>query len=311
MTHRRVRFVTLTLALALATSVVGAQPATSFQQSEARTHFQTGAQHYQNGQYGQAIEQFETAYRLFPSPVILFNLAQAYRSDGRLSESVTTFRRFLTTSERLTPEQRRDVESTIAEIEASRASITFEVEPAGATLSIDGRAIGTLPLTRPLELQPGDHQVSIALTNYQTRRDNVTLQAHDQRLYTATLRPVAQNARITVTTTPTDATITLDGTDVSQGTATQVEPGTHTVVVTHEGYVQQSSSVRVSAFGSETANINLERQGRSIFTRPVFWAVVGGVAVVGVVLAIVLNPPQPTPIMGNVNPSVAQTIFSF
>lgn len=316
----RVNALSLSLALSLfslapavrAQPAQPAQPAQSFAQTEARTHFQTGARHYQEGQFTQAIEEFETAFRLFPSPVILFNLAQAYRSDGRLSEAVATFRRFLESAERITPEQRHDVETTIDEIEASRASLTFEIEPAGATLSIDGRQIGTLPLTRPLELTPGEHQVEISLANYQTRRDEVTLTAHQRRLYNATLLPVALNARLSISTTPPDATLTLDGAEIPQSQTPQpVAPGEHSLTVSRDGYLPQTRTVRVNALGSESVSVTLDRTRRSVFTRPLFWAIVGGVVVVTVGAILLANPPDPTPINGNTTPSVAQTVFSF
>ena len=70
-----------------------ANPTAAFQQAEARTHFQTGVGHYQAGRFTEAIAEFQTAHRLYASPVILFNLAQAYRSDGQLSSAIATFRR--------------------------------------------------------------------------------------------------------------------------------------------------------------------------------------------------------------------------
>ena len=45
------------------------------------------------------------------------------------------------------PGQRREVEDAISEIEANRAVITFEVEPAGATITLDGANVtGFVPI---------------------------------------------------------------------------------------------------------------------------------------------------------------------
>src|SRR5665213_1825026 len=69
-------------------------------------------------------------------------------------------------------------ETAVSEIESQRAVLSFEVEPAGGMLVLDGRAIGTLPLPRAMELLPGDHTIEIRLDRHVTRRDTLTLRPH-------------------------------------------------------------------------------------------------------------------------------------
>jgi hypothetical protein len=58
---------------------------------------------------------------------------------------------------------------------AARAA-TLEIEgPAGAAVTLDGRAVGTLPLAAPLTLAPGDHTVACALRGCETLTTRFTV----------------------------------------------------------------------------------------------------------------------------------------
>ncbi len=301
--------VTLGGATAWAQSPPGAQAA----QAEARTHFQSGARLYQSQHFDRAIEEFRTAYRLFPTPVILFNLAQAYREDGRLSEAVAAFRQFVVESPRLPDERRQDVETAISEIEAQRAVLRFEVEPAGAMLSVDGREVGTLPLPRGLELLPGEHTIALRLERHEPRSEAITLRAHEQRLYNATLRPTSQSARVVVTTVPEDAAIVVDGAEAGTGRVTRdLPPGDHTVTVSREGFRPYTRTVHLGTMASETMNVTLEARGHRLVSSPWFWAAVaGGVLLTGAGIWLATHPPEHSPIQGNTAPYVVQSVTSF
>jgi hypothetical protein len=303
-------FLAWALGVAVVPSAARAQRPSTFQQNEARTHFQAGAQHYEAGEFTQAVNEFQAAYRLYASPVILFNLAQALRSDGRLTEAVTHFRRYLDEAPRVTAEQRHDVEETIRELDTQRVTLSFEVEPAGATLLLDGRTLGTLPLARAVEVLPGEHTLVFRLDNHEPRTERIEVSARGQRMVNVTLRPTATSARLTVTATPPEAAIRIDDVELGAGRVEQsVAPGPHTVTVSREGYRPQTETVTVRPLGSETVNINLERVRRSIFSRPWFWVVAGGTLLAaGVGTWLLVSPPQATPVAGNSTPSVVQAI---
>jgi len=63
--------------------------------SEAGPHFQRGAQAYAIGHFDEAITEFESAYKLDPAPILLFNIAQANRHLGRKERALFFYRRYL------------------------------------------------------------------------------------------------------------------------------------------------------------------------------------------------------------------------
>ncbi len=290
-----------------------ADPAQALRQTEARGHFQRGGQFYESSDWAHAIEEFRAAFDLWPNPVILFNLAQAYRRDGQLSQATETFNRYLETAPNLTREQRAEVEESVREIQETRAVITFEVEPAGATVTLNGRDLGTAPIARNAEVLPGDYRVHAELANHEARDESFTVRAHEQRLVNLHLRPVDQNARLVVNVSPADANIVIDGESAGTGHAQrQVRPGTYTVTASRDGYRDDTRTVTVAQLHTETVGITLSPRTRSIVTRPLFWGIIGGVVAAGALTAIIIaSVSDPAPIEGNGNPSVVQTALSF
>lgn len=290
-----------------------ADPAEVLRQSEARAHFQRGGQFYQDSDWAHAIEEFQSAFAIWPNPVILFNLAQAYRRDGQLTQAIETFNRYVEAAPSLTREQRAEVEESVREIQDTRAVITFEVEPAGASVSLNGRDLGQSPIGRNSEVLPGEYRVHVELPNHEARDERFTVRAHEQRLVNVRLRPIDLNASLVVNVSPSDAHIRINEEDAGVGhVQRQVRPGAYTVVVSREGYRDETQTVNVAQLRTETVGITLRPRTRSIFTRPWFWGIVGGVVLAGAVTAIAVTAvSDPAPIEGNGNPSVVQTALSF
>jgi hypothetical protein len=288
-------------------------PVTQLRQNEARDRFRRGGTYYQNGDWAHAIEEFQAAYELWNNPIILFNLAQAYRSDGQLTQAVETFNRYLRETPNLTREQRAEVEEAVREIQDTRAVLSFEVEPAGATVTLNGRSLGQAPIARNVEVMPGEYTVHVELANHESRDERVTVRSHEQRLVNVRLRPVDQNARLTVSVSPSDAAIQINGEDAGRGSVSrQVRPGSFTITATRDGYAEETQTVTVAPLRTETVSIVLRPRTRPFYTRPWFWAVVGGVVAVGAGVGVVLaTTSEPTPIHGNGNPPYIQTALSF
>ncbi len=68
--------------------------------NKARELADKGRKHHEVGDYAAAVSAFKEAYVLAPSPSLLFNIAQAYRLDGKCDESAWMYRRFLDTDPR-------------------------------------------------------------------------------------------------------------------------------------------------------------------------------------------------------------------
>src|SRR4051794_36245020 len=104
-------------ATALALQLLWARPAGA-EVPEAKNHYDRGIVQYNLGHFTDAITEFEKAYELDPSPVLLFNLAQAYRQAGDTDRAIFFYRRYTTLAPNA--KNRGEVEKRIKELEELR-----------------------------------------------------------------------------------------------------------------------------------------------------------------------------------------------
>ena len=63
--------------------------------ARARAAFKSGSQHYNLGEFQQALESFRDAYRNYDDPSFLFNIGQCERQLGHKREAVREYRAYL------------------------------------------------------------------------------------------------------------------------------------------------------------------------------------------------------------------------
>src|SRR6478736_7599423 len=97
--------------LAFGTKEVRAQ-LTPQQKQEIHVHYQQATRAYDLGKYQEAVEQYQKVYEIDGDPVMLYNIAQAYRLNDQPQEAIHFYRRYLQRA----PEARNrdDVERKIA-----------------------------------------------------------------------------------------------------------------------------------------------------------------------------------------------------
>src|SRR5207302_9679691 len=99
----------------------------------ARQAVAEGRQHFDLGEYKEALESFKLAYRNFEDPKILFNIAQCHRQLGNKEEAVSFYRKYL--SKIPNAPNRDEVQATIDKLNAAlTAERTSKPTPRQGTL---------------------------------------------------------------------------------------------------------------------------------------------------------------------------------
>jgi tetratricopeptide (TPR) repeat protein len=101
--------------------------------------FDEGSEHYQKGQYDQAIRKFLEGWAASRDPVFLFNIAQAHRKAGRPREALAFFEHYL--REAPAAANRREVERAVAALRSG---------------PLDGTPLGEEPEPEPLAEEAAD-----------------------------------------------------------------------------------------------------------------------------------------------------------
>lgn len=68
---------------------------TSAAAKQAQNHFKQGKAYLDNQLYDDAIRELDTAYKLYPLPAMLFNIAQAYRLKGDDEQALVYYQQFV------------------------------------------------------------------------------------------------------------------------------------------------------------------------------------------------------------------------
>lgn len=127
----------------------------------ARDHYQRGLELANRGEYGAALAEFDQAYAASPNYAVLYNIGQANVGLGRARPAIDALRRYLKEGDgEIPPARRAEVEQQVALLESSFVSLTITTAPTGATVSVDGTAVGTTPLASPVRVTAGTHVVS-------------------------------------------------------------------------------------------------------------------------------------------------------
>jgi hypothetical protein len=137
---------------------------------QAKASYDQGVAAYNAGRFADAVELFLAADRTVPSAALSFNVARAYEQLKMTALALRFYRDY----------QRREAGPPNANTEAATLRIaaleralmesgvqqlTVVSVPAGASLSIDGKALGATPWTG--ELTPGPHQLLLASSGYE------------------------------------------------------------------------------------------------------------------------------------------------
>ena len=156
------------LAVVVATqagTVFAADDPEAERKARASEHLKRGAELIDAEDLPGALAEFETAYRLVPSPSIQHNFGIVYQGMGRKVAALEAFERFLTEADRAPPAAREHAQKAAHALRGEVAELQVEADLTGATIFVDGRYVGRTPQEKPIYLEPGPHQLSVERTD--------------------------------------------------------------------------------------------------------------------------------------------------
>ena len=162
---------------------------TASPESKARAQvlLKDGAQHYERAEFADALENFEKAYAVFPSPKLLFNIGQASRELGRPVEAVDAFEKFLDQAGDAPEEMTTEAKRSLVELTPKIGKLLIECPIVGAEITVDGKKLGLAPIRDLIRVAPGPHQVTATHPSATPAVENVNVIAGT--IETVAMRP--------------------------------------------------------------------------------------------------------------------------
>ncbi len=159
----------------------------------------------------------------------------------------------------LAPRQQGTLSVTLMSAAARTGQLEVVSQPSGSQAFLDGRAIGTTPLTVE-NLEPGEHSLRLVLANYRELTRQVAITAGQRTTVEGQL--VGLPGSIAISSTPEGATVYLDEKEQGQTPAVlaEVAAGEHAVRLAKDGFQEWLQTVRLEPNGK----IDLAAQLRTL-----------------------------------------------
>jgi tetratricopeptide (TPR) repeat protein len=135
----------------------------------AARHYDLAVRRYADGDFRDALEAFEAAYRIVPDYRVLYNVAKVNLQLGRLAAALAAFERYLQEGRgALSAERIDEVQQRIAELRLKTAYLLVRVDVPGASILLDGTTIERSPLQRWVLVDSGEHRLTVKKPGYRT-----------------------------------------------------------------------------------------------------------------------------------------------
>ena len=165
-------------------------------QDRARRHFRMGVDFYRERNYSAALIEFQRAYDLVSHYKILFNMGQALVELQDYGRAVERLQEYLDRGgDELEPDHRDEVEAMIEQQRARLVELRLTVEQSGVDVFIDGRHMGTTPLSSSLQVGAGRRRLRLVKSDFVTLERVLDLAAGDTHQLELSMRPETEVAQ--------------------------------------------------------------------------------------------------------------------
>lgn len=305
---------TVALVLSLAAPARATEP-----RAEARQHFASGAELVKAAKWSEALAAFESSFALVPHPVTLFNIGACERALGSYARARRTLIRTRELDRAgaegaLSDSARSDVEAFLTEIAEILIVVEVHLDPASATIAVDGRPLettleGTVPtltagLAAPgpglappagdfrLEADPGTHVLVLSRPGFQDVVRRETLAKRSSSVLDLVLARL--DGAIEVRADRSGSAVAIDGVDVGGAPVTVRRPaGRYHVAVRKSGFVPFETDAVLEPGGRVALSAPLAPETTPVTKRWWFWTVAGGVLAAATVTTYLFTRPDP------------------
>ncbi len=176
-------------------------PARAETSAEVNAIFKRGVEAYKEADFRAAAAEFRRAYEASQHDYrVLYNIAQCEYQLTNYVGALAAFERYLADGgAKVKDDKRAEVAGEIAKLKARVATLTVELTPPTAQLSIDGEAVSA---DAPIKLNPGAHKLEATAPGFQRGLAQVDVTGGDTRTITLALVAVPPPKPVVVIAPP-------------------------------------------------------------------------------------------------------------
>ena len=267
----------------------------------ARAEYAAARVLYEDGDYQGALVKLESAYKLSEDPRLLWNMAAAEKNLRHYARVMVLLDRYLEEGQELvTARDRESAEQLITTVRAFVADLAIQAEPEGVSISIDGKPIGTAPITDIVRLDMGKRELIVSKPGFVSHRQTLDLPGGQRADVHVELKPEVHEGTLRIVT-DAKAVIRIDGKVVGTGLYSgTLASGAHTVHISEPGKQPHQTEVVIKDNDASTLHVTLRDEPKPVplvqpasGTSPWWWVAGGAVlAGAGVGAYFMLRPDQ-------------------
>lgn len=229
----------------------------------------------QNSDFAGALAKFDAAYKKFPDPRLLWNMATCEKNLKRYGRALTLVRRYQKEGASLLSEADQDEATAVAAgLQSLTTTLTFKLAEPGTKVYLDGEEVDP---KNPLLVNVGEHTVTAKKDDFAELTQKVSGPGNGTFEVVIAPKRLVHEAKLSVHAHPGD-TILLDGKVVGTGSFTGTVPsGGHTLKVTASGFAPSQQEITLRDLENRDLSVTLEKERGSVLP----WVLVG----IGVVAA--------------------------
>ncbi|MEZ4265258.1 MAG: PEGA domain-containing protein [Myxococcota bacterium] len=259
------------LGLALALLMTASPARAQSDQEKAGVLVEKGLDKARDGKFAEAMPLFDQAFKLFPHPEILHNLARAHEELGQLPLALDEFRRALEMDKDYTfaSDAQKRVVDIPKRLRVTHGLVRVTSTPAQVelTFSVDGKPFeGHLVAPAERWVPAGRLRISGTRPGYIDGAEEIDVVAGSEPSVEIVLPPIAQKGFIAVVTTVEGGTVRIDGEAVGTTplATTPIAAGVHTVRVEADGHEPFEERIVVEPDRETVVRATLLRPGEMI-----------------------------------------------
>lgn len=151
------------------------------------------------------------------------------------------------------------VDVKLVPTEAKLARLEVKSNVPGAEVRIAGQTIGKTPLSAPVTLLPGQHEVDVARRGYGTEHRTVTLGDGSTGKVDVTLKeaPDGPKGQLALRVSEPSPIVYVDGEARGTKLALSLPPGQHRIRVEHAGFLPSDRDVDLTEGGEQVVRVRL------------------------------------------------------
>ena len=266
------------VAFAQAAPVASQKPLDRALQGPAREAYTYAKMLFDHGDFEGALAKYEQAYDLSKEARLLYNMAICERNLRAYARMQVLLQRYESESgAALSAEDRATVDAALAAIRSLVGKVTLRVDPPGASVTVDGEAVGSAPLAGPIVLDLGKHTVVVKSEGFETAEQSIAIAGGAESAVDIKLVAPRVAMGHLVVAVDDAATIVVDGFTPARGRFdASLAPGVHDVSITESGKLPYRAPVDLGAGETRSLQVTLENERHG---RPIWPWIVGGAVI--------------------------------